>query len=285
MPRARSRSSVDRLAGLLVGLGDEVLGPFAVGHPPAGEPEDERHRDEPLLGAVVEVALQAAALGVGGGDDAGARALEVLHAGGELGVGAGAEQGARHGGVHRGQRADRRQRHERGEGAQRHARQRLGEGVDGQRAQVGPVGEHRVVRGREEQPERERDRRDRDDEAQDPHREREEQVDEVLPRRRVGDPLAQPPEGGGGAQRPVRIGEVEPEQEVEQSPLAPRQGAPGEQHADEDGDADQGHGGARARRQADDEEDEVGEPEREGEQLVGELPGGPAVQQVSHHVA
>jgi hypothetical protein len=37
------------------------------------EPQRERERDEPLLRAVVEVALQPAALGIAGLDDAGAR--------------------------------------------------------------------------------------------------------------------------------------------------------------------------------------------------------------------
>ena len=42
------------------------------------EPEQQRRRDEPLLGAVVEVALEPAALLVAGSDDARARRLQVL---------------------------------------------------------------------------------------------------------------------------------------------------------------------------------------------------------------
>ena len=60
--------------------------------PLLGHPQVERERHEPLLRAVVKVALDAAPLGVGGGDDARARVLELRHLGGELGVGVRAEQ-------------------------------------------------------------------------------------------------------------------------------------------------------------------------------------------------
>ena len=46
--------------------------------PGLGDAEEQRRRDEPLLGAVVEVALEAPTLLVAGADDAGARRLEVL---------------------------------------------------------------------------------------------------------------------------------------------------------------------------------------------------------------
>ena len=48
--------------------------------PRLGEAERHGDRDEPLLRAVVEVALDPPALGVGGGDDALARVAQVIHA-------------------------------------------------------------------------------------------------------------------------------------------------------------------------------------------------------------
>ena len=48
--------------------------------PAAGDADVERHRHEPLLRAVVEVALELAAGLVGGGDDAGARRAQLLRA-------------------------------------------------------------------------------------------------------------------------------------------------------------------------------------------------------------
>ena len=53
----------------------------AGGVPPAREPDADRERHEALLGAVVEVALEPAALGVGGRDDARARAAQLLELG------------------------------------------------------------------------------------------------------------------------------------------------------------------------------------------------------------
>ena len=48
--------------------------------PPAGEAELQARGDEALLGAVVQVALDPAARGVGGGDDPGARGAQLLDA-------------------------------------------------------------------------------------------------------------------------------------------------------------------------------------------------------------
>ena len=52
----------------------------------AGEPQRQRERDEVLLGAVVEVALDPAARVVAGGDQPGARGAQLLVAGAQLGV-------------------------------------------------------------------------------------------------------------------------------------------------------------------------------------------------------
>ena len=66
---------------LLARLGDQPRGARGVAREPRlGEAERERHGDHPLLGAVVEVALDLPALGVGGGDDALAGAAQVVDA-------------------------------------------------------------------------------------------------------------------------------------------------------------------------------------------------------------
>ena len=64
----RVAERVEHLGGRLRVVGEDVL----------GEPQVHREGHEVLLGAVVEVALDLAALGVAGGHDAGARGAEVL---------------------------------------------------------------------------------------------------------------------------------------------------------------------------------------------------------------
>ena len=88
MPRASSRSSarasrssrgrlVERGRQLPVGGGRD-LG--------AGDPEGEREVDQPLLGAVVEVALDPAALGVAELHDPGPGGADLLELGPDLGL-------------------------------------------------------------------------------------------------------------------------------------------------------------------------------------------------------
>ena len=84
-PRASSRSSPSACCDLGVRARQQLAhrGRVAV-EPPLGEPQRERGRDEPLLRAVVEVALQPAALGVARLDDPRARGGELVA---RLGVG------------------------------------------------------------------------------------------------------------------------------------------------------------------------------------------------------
>ena len=78
MPRASSRSSASDSASSLARGGDELLAPRRVARMrPCEQPQLQRQRDEPLLGAVVQVALEPAALGVAGRDDALARRLQL----------------------------------------------------------------------------------------------------------------------------------------------------------------------------------------------------------------
>ena len=66
MPRASSRSSASEAASSPFAEGDQLLGGGRVAAPQAAlsELELQRERDEALLGAVVEVALEPASLGV-----------------------------------------------------------------------------------------------------------------------------------------------------------------------------------------------------------------------------
>ena len=76
MPRASSRSSSSAARSSRFGR-VERAGPVGV-ELGAQQPQREREHDEPLLGAVVEVALEPPARGVAGLDGPGARRAELL---------------------------------------------------------------------------------------------------------------------------------------------------------------------------------------------------------------
>ena len=87
MPRASSRSSLERRLQLVAGAVEQPLGADGVvAQPGAREPHVQRHRDEPLLGAVVEVALQAAALLQADAEHPLARGAQLLDLRAQLGV-------------------------------------------------------------------------------------------------------------------------------------------------------------------------------------------------------
>src|SRR5690348_3950512 len=70
---------LEGLGELLTGAFEQLLRTVRVGSEPVlRKPERQRQRDEPLLRAVVEVALELAPLLVAGGDDARARRLELF---------------------------------------------------------------------------------------------------------------------------------------------------------------------------------------------------------------
>ena len=93
MPRARSRSSFSASWASSPAWRTSSAAP---GSPASdallGHAQVQRERHEPLLRAVVQVALDPPPLGVRRGDDARARVLELVHLGGERGVGVRAEQ-------------------------------------------------------------------------------------------------------------------------------------------------------------------------------------------------
>ena len=77
----------ERERELLLGAVEQLVGPVGVLVQLAlGEPQRQRERDEPLLGAVVQVALQPPALLRAGLDDPGARGAQLLDAGAQLGL-------------------------------------------------------------------------------------------------------------------------------------------------------------------------------------------------------
>ena len=85
MPAARSRSSLDRLLRVGERAVDQLAGARRVAlEPLARELELDHQRDQPLLGAVVEVAAEPAALGVTGLDEPGARRAQRLQARAQL---------------------------------------------------------------------------------------------------------------------------------------------------------------------------------------------------------
>ncbi len=75
----------ERLLELLEG-GVEELRAFGIGRFGAGEAQLQGERHQLLLGAVVEIALQAPALGVGDLDDAGARIAQLIEPGSQVGA-------------------------------------------------------------------------------------------------------------------------------------------------------------------------------------------------------
>ena len=77
MPRASSRSSASDWASSELALEIKRLRRRVVAHAALQEAQLQRERDEPLLRSVVQVALQAPALGVAGRDDALARGLDL----------------------------------------------------------------------------------------------------------------------------------------------------------------------------------------------------------------
>ncbi len=87
MPRASSRSSSSARVELLLGAAEQLLGRVGVlAQLALGQAHGQRERDEPLLGAVVQVALEPAALGGPGLDDPGARGAQLLDPGAQLGL-------------------------------------------------------------------------------------------------------------------------------------------------------------------------------------------------------
>ena len=86
-PACQLAQFLERFGELPAELGDDRHGSVRVGADlRLDEPEAERHRDEPLLGTIVEVPLEAPPLGVPRLDDTGTRFAQVVEMRAELGV-------------------------------------------------------------------------------------------------------------------------------------------------------------------------------------------------------
>jgi hypothetical protein len=153
----------------------------------------------------VEVALDAAALGIGRLDDARARVTEVRHLGRQRRVGVGAEQHPGVADVEAAEGAERRDPEDQHGRADRHQRQRLPELVYVKDAEVHPVGNGPVPEGQREALEADAEHDAGHDERHQPERELEQQEREVLPGGRVAEPSPQPHPPPAGRQRPVWV--------------------------------------------------------------------------------
>ncbi len=230
-----------------------------------GHPQGERQRYEALLGPVVEVALEAAALGVGGGDHAGLGAAQLRHLGGQLRVLVRAEQLQGEPAVQAAERAERGDSGEEQKGAERHERQRLRHGVDAQ-PETRPVVD-RSGQQRGASPEHDHRQRERHD----PGRQLQHQEHQVLPGGRVGEaPAQQSPARGSRRRAPVGVRDLDAHQRSDQAPLALRHPAPDEQHQQQHGQADERDRAAEPERQARHQDRELRDPERQRQQQVGD---------------
>ena len=254
----------ERELGVLARLPDEVERVLALGEPVLGEPDRQGDGHEPLLRAVVQVALEPPALRVGRGDDPRLRGGEPLDARGQHRVRARAEHEARERGVDARERLERLHRERRREDAHEQRHERLRQRVDLHEPVLDALGDRPVVEGRRDQPERDPEQRHRDHEVHDPERERDHEVDEVLPRRGVRGAAELPaPPGAFGRRGPVRILEVGSEQRVGEPPLPAREHPPQHGGEQQHGDPEQRDREPDAGREPGDEDDEVRGPERE----------------------
>jgi hypothetical protein len=154
----------------------------------------EREGDQPLLGAVVEVPLDAAALGVGGLDDAAAGVAQVGHPGSDRGIVIRAEQQLGVGAVEAAERAEGGDADPDHERAERAEGERLGQGVDFDQppqAPVGVVGDGPVPERQRQVPHAHGHDGGGDDEGHEAEGELQEQEGQVLPGGGVGEAGAQ----------------------------------------------------------------------------------------------
>ena len=140
-----------------------------------------------LLRAVVQVALDAAALGVGRGDDPRLRGAGVDHLRRELRVGLGVQEQPRPVAVRDAHAVDEVPGGDDQQRADRHEEARLGEAVDVPEQDVDPARPQPVPERCRQEPQRQEDRDRREREPDDPQRELAREVRGVLPGLRVGD--------------------------------------------------------------------------------------------------
>ena len=140
---------LERGAGLRLRLVDELQrhAVRVVAQALAGHAELEAEGDEALLRAVVQVALDAPALGVGGGDDPRLCGAGVDHLRRELGVGLGVQEQPRPVAVRDAHAVDEVPGGDDQQRADRHEEARLGEAVDVPEQDVDPARRRPVPQG------------------------------------------------------------------------------------------------------------------------------------------
>ena len=164
----------------------------------AGHPELEAQRDETLLRAVVQVALDPPALGVGGGDDARLGGAGVDDLCGQLRIGLGVQEQPGPVGVRDPHAVDEVPRGHDEQHADRHERDRLQPGVDVPEEHVDAVSRaSRTRRGARIRLGGRRIASERQGEPDDPERELAREVRDVLPGLRLGH--------AGGDRRPGAV--------------------------------------------------------------------------------
>jgi hypothetical protein len=279
--------------GLLVGVGHQLataLGVLVELVAGLAEPHGQGH--QPLLGTVVEIALDAAALGLGAVDRRRPARLQPRDLLAQLVLRTGRQQLAGHDHVELGQPDGRPgggdRQAERPDDAHRRRAGALGDveqpevgGVVGQDADVGrqqqerrrPAPGHGGAHG-----------------GEDAERQGQQVVHDLTPPGPRPDPLDQPPPPRPGGQRRDRIGEVDAEQRPEPGPLHPPQDERGGEQQPDDRDR-QREGDEQAQRRGQQGDDDR---ERDGahdhvEHHVGQRPPGgglaPRPQQISQHAA
>ena len=261
MPRARSRSSLSASpASSPAWRTSSAASGSPSGGALLGHPQRQRQRHEALLGAVVEVALDAPPLGVRRLDDrASGRRAGRTSAAVTRRVDVRAEQHLRVARVEAAecaQRRDAEQQHGRPE--RNHARappRARRPGRCRSRRHPEPPSTRAAAPGRGY---RRSSTTDRDDQGNQAERELQQQEGEVLPGGRVGEPGAQtgPPRRPLG-HRPVGIGDDRAGERGDDAPLALGKQAPCVDRADQDRDADQGDRQAHPERDRRHQEDEL----------------------------
>ena len=247
-PARQVAQLLQREVGLLPCRLDQIhRGRIAVRGALLGHSQVQRERHQPLLGAVVEVPLDAPPLVVCRRDDARARVLELRHLRGELGVGIRAEQLQREPAVESSEGAQGGDPDEQDERTEGHQRKRLAERVHAQPLDPISVRERLVVDRREQQAEPEAEHRHRDGEAEDSERELDQQECEVLPGRGIRQARreARPPAPTDrvGA---IRAGDLRADEGADHAPLEVGEPAPRVHASHQHRDADQGDRGAEA---------------------------------------
>jgi hypothetical protein len=262
--------------GLFVRLADQLGGRLRVGAELLpGHAEVHGEGDQALLGAVVEVALDAAALVLGRVHRPVAAGLQGVDPGAQLRL-AGAEQAPGDGGVggaHAtggpgGDEAQQQADHGGGQGLRQGVQHHVGAVAEPDRLDAA-ARQQAVVDRHRQQGERGAPQGHGDDEPGHPEGEQQHQVGEVLPGGGVGGHRKPARQQAAGRRRPVRVGDAGAEREADPAALQPGAAPPGHhgERQDRQADPDDHQGGAH--RDAADQRHEPEDPDGHARHQVG----------------